>query len=143
MTPVIYEIDTWPWLTGLARRFGRDVTLADVPGEVWDEVATPGLDAVWLMGVWQRSPAGLAVAMVNDGLQRAFRRALPDLAPDDVAGSPYCVRGYRADDRLGGPAGLAVARAELRQRGLKLILDYVPNHVAPDTRPAGSAPATG
>ena len=39
---------------------------------------------------------------------------------------------YRVDDRLGGPAGLAVARAELARRGLRLILDYVPNHVAPD-----------
>lgn len=131
-TPAIYEIDTWPWLTGVARRAGRAVTLADVPGEIWDEVASPGLDAVWLMGVWERSPAGLAVAQANEGLQRAFRGALPDLQPADVVGSPYCVRRYRVDDRLGGPAGLAVAREELRKRGLRLILDYVPNHVAPD-----------
>jgi hypothetical protein len=130
--PAIYEIDTWPWLTGLARRLGRPVTLADVPAGVWDEVAVPGMDAVWLMGVWERSPAGLAVARVDDGLQRAFRHALPDLAPADVVGSPYCVRRYRADRRLGGPAGLAAAREELSRRGLRLILDYVPNHVAPD-----------
>ncbi|BCJ45757.1 hypothetical protein GCM10010168_58230 [Actinoplanes ianthinogenes] len=131
-TPAIYEIDTWPWLTGVARRLGRPVTLADVPAEIWDEIATPGLDGVWLMGVWERSPAGLAVARANEGLQRAFRAALPDLTPEDVVGSPYCVRRYRVDDRLGGPDGLAVARRELRERGLKLILDYVPNHVAPD-----------
>ncbi|GAA4942630.1 alpha-amylase [Actinoplanes utahensis] len=130
--PVIYEIGTWPWLAGLTRRYGRPVTLADVPAEVWDEIAAPGVDAVWLMGVWERSPAGLAVARENELLQRAFRAALPDLAADDVVGSPYCVRRYRADDRLGGPDGLAAARAELRRRGLKLILDYVPNHVAPD-----------
>lgn len=130
--PAIYEIDTWPWMTGLSRRFHRPVTLADVPGVVWDEVAARGMDAVWLMGVWERSPAGLAVARVNDGLQRAFRNALPDLTAEDVVGSPYCVRRYRADERLGGPAGLAIARAELARRGLKLILDYVPNHVAPD-----------
>ncbi|GAA2673979.1 alpha-amylase family glycosyl hydrolase [Actinoplanes palleronii] len=131
-TPAIYEIDTWPWLVGLGRRLGRTVTLSDVPGEVWDEVAAPGMHAVWLMGVWERSPAGLAVARADEGLQRAFRHALPDLTPEDVVGSPYCVRRYRADERLGGPAGLATARAELRRRGLKLVLDYVPNHVAPD-----------
>ncbi len=126
MNPVIYEIDTWPWLASLG------VTLAEVPGAVWDEVAAPGLDGVWLMGVWERSPAGLAVARSNEELQRSFREALPDLASQDVAGSPYCVRRYRVDDRLGGPEGLAVARAQLRERGLKLYLDYVPNHVAPD-----------
>ncbi|GGN77341.1 hypothetical protein GCM10010112_50260 [Actinoplanes lobatus] len=131
-TPVIYEIGTWPWLTGLSRRFGRPVTLADVPGEVWDEIAVPGIDAVWLMGVWERSPAGLALAQHNEDLQRSFREALPDLAPEDVVGSPYCVRRYRADERLGGPSGLAAARAALRGRGVRLILDYVPNHVAPD-----------
>ena len=128
----VYEIFTWPWLTGLSRRLGRPVTLGDVPGEVWDEVAASGLDAVWFMGVWERSPAGLAVAAGNEGLQRSFREALPDYTPGDLVGSPYCVRRYRVDDRLGGPAGLAAARAELRARGLALILDYVPNHVAPD-----------
>ncbi|MBG0567162.1 alpha-amylase family glycosyl hydrolase [Actinoplanes aureus] len=138
--PAIYEIDTWPWLSGLERRLGRPLTLADVPGEIWDEVAASGLDAVWLMGVWERSPAGLEVARANESLQRAFRAALPDLTPADVVGSPYCVRRYRADDRFGGPAGLAAARAELNRRGLRLVLDYVPNHVAPDHPATGEHP---
>ncbi|WP_433829876.1 alpha-amylase [Actinoplanes sp. CA-015351] len=128
----IYEIDTWPWLEGLSRRLGRTVTLAEVPGEIWDEVAADGLDAVWLMGVWERSPAGLALAHADENLQRAFREALPDFTPDDVTGSPYCVRRYAVDDRLGGRDGLAKARAELNSRGLRLVLDYVPNHTAPD-----------
>src|SRR5262245_22845838 len=111
-TPVVYEIDTWPWLAEVRARLGRPVTLADVPAEGWDETLPPGVDAVWLMGVWERSPAGRAVAEANDDLRRAFRAALPDLRAGDVVGSPYCVRRYRADDRLGGPAGLAAARAE-------------------------------
>ena len=130
--PVVYEVDTWPWLSDLRRRFGADATLADLPHAVWDELATPGTDAVWLMGVWERSPLGLAIATEDATLRRAFRAALPDLRPEDVVGSPYCVRRYVVDARLGGPSGLAAARAELARRGLRLILDYVPNHVAPD-----------
>ncbi len=58
--------------------------------------------------------------------------ALPDLRDQDIIGSPYCVHRYVADERFGGPAGLAAARAALAARGVRLILDYVPNHVAPD-----------
>ena len=130
--PVVYEIDTWPWLTDLGLRKGRPVTLADVTGPDWDATLPDGIDAVWLMGVWERSPAGLDIARQNAGLQASFRTALADLADDDVVGSPYCVRRYVVDDRLGGPAGLAAARAALGRRGLRLVLDYVPNHVAPD-----------
>jgi hypothetical protein len=129
---VIYEINTWPWLAGIRRRWGADRTLADIPAEAWDETIPPGTDAVWLMGVWERSPAGRAVALADEGLQRSFREALPDLRPGDIAGSPYCVRRYVVDEHLGGPAALAACRAELARRGLRLILDYVPNHVAPD-----------
>jgi len=130
--PVVYEVDTLPWLSELRRSLGPDATLADLPARVWDELAPVGTDAVWLMGVWERSPAGLAVAHRDAALQDAFRAALPDLTPEAVAGSPYCVRRYVVDAGLGGPAGLAVARAQLARRGLGLILDYVPNHVAPD-----------
>jgi hypothetical protein len=130
--PVIYEINTAVWLDGLSRAAGRRLTLAEVAGTDWDAVTPPGVDAVWLMGVWERSPAGLAVANTNPGLQASFRDALPDLRRDDVIGSPYCVRRYVADAAFGGPAALAAARAALADRGARLILDYVPNHVAPD-----------
>ena len=61
-----------------------------------------------------------------------FAAALPDLRPEDVIGSAYCIRGYELEPRFGPPEGLAAARGELASRGLGLILDYVPNHVASD-----------
>ena len=130
--PVIYEVDTAVWMGDLSRAAGRRVTLADVTGPDWDAITPDGADAVWLMGVWERSPAGLALANANPQLQASFREALPDLRPEDVIGSPYCVRRYVAADMFGGRDGLAAARAALAARGVRLILDYVPNHVAPD-----------
>lgn len=67
-------------------------------------------------------------------------RALPDFTPQDNVGSPYCVRRYVVDQRMGGPDGLATARAALAKRGMRLILDFVPNHVAPDHPWAGEHP---
>jgi hypothetical protein len=122
--PTVYELNTAVWLAG--RR------LDEVDGAAWDALAALPVDAVWLMGVWERSRAGLAIAQSDPGLAAGNRAALPDLRPEDVIGSPYCVRDYVVDERFGGPAALAQARAELAARGLKLILDYVPNHVAPD-----------
>ena len=130
--PTIYEIDTAPWLHGLGRSLGRPATLADVPGAEWDALAGLPVDAVWLMGVWQRSPIGRAIALGLPELLDGYRAALPDLHEDDVLGSPYCVRDYVVDERFGGPTGLAAARDQLRQRGIALILDFVPNHVAAD-----------
>jgi Alpha amylase, catalytic domain len=130
--PVIYEVNTAIWLGDLSRAAGRRVTLAEVPPAAWNSVTPSGIDAVWLMGVWERSPAGLALANANAGLQASFRDTLPDLGADDVAGSPYCVRRYVADAAFGGPEALAAARAALAERGVRLVLDYVPNHVAPD-----------
>jgi Alpha amylase, catalytic domain len=130
--PVLYEINTVIWLQELSRRNGRRVTLGEVPAAAWDEVALPGVDAVWLMGVWERSPAGLRIAERDEALRASWREALADLRSDDVVGSPYCVRDYVVDPVLGGPDGLAAARAELAGRGVRLLLDYVPNHVAPD-----------
>jgi len=130
--PVIYEINTWVWLHDLQRRHGRPVSLATVPTAEWDALATLGVDAVWLMGVWERSPAGRQLALDNEGLMAAFCRVLPDFEPEDVVGSPYSVRRYVVDAHLGGPEGLAAARNALRERGLRLILDFVPNHLAPD-----------
>ena len=130
--PFLYEINTWLWLSELSRKYGTDVDFSTVPSAEWDAIASHGFDAVWFMGVWERSPAGIAIANRNEGLLADFRRALPDFRAEDNVGSPYCVRRYVVDQHLGGPEGLAIARQELLNRGINLILDFVPNHVAPD-----------
>ena len=130
--PTLYEINTWVWLSELSLKSGTAVDLGSVPGAEWDAIAECGFDAVWFMGVWERSPAGIAIANQNKNLVADFRRALPDFTPEDNVGSPYCIRRYVVDAHLGGAEGLAIARQELAKRGMKLLLDFVPNHVAPD-----------
>jgi glycosidase len=127
--PAIYEIDTWVWLQSLG-----GIPLGEVPDERWAEIAGLGFDAVWLMGVWERSPAGLGIAVCDAAIMAACAQALGDSFDPiaDVVGSPYCIRDYRVDAQLGGEEGLAAARAALAAHGLGLILDFVPNHVAAD-----------
>lgn len=130
--PLVHEVFTWAWLDELSRVLGRPVDLGTIPAHVWDRIAGPGVDAVWLMGVWTRSEVGAAIARANPAMRAAHTAVLPDLRDDDVVGSAYCIRDYTVDPRLGGEDGLAVARRELAARGAGLVLDFVPNHVAPD-----------
>ncbi len=130
--PVIYEINTWVWLADLARATGNPVTLSTVADSVWDSLAELHVDFVWFMGVWQRSPASIKIARQHTGLQGELAQALPDLTAEDIVGSAYAIKDYVVAEQLGGDAGLAAARRELRSRGISLLLDYVPNHVAVD-----------
>jgi hypothetical protein len=130
--PAIYEINTWVWLSGIGAKTGCVIDLHSVPGSEWDAIAKYGFEAVWLMGVWERSPGCAAISNRNQVLLDDFRRVLPDFRPEDNVGSAYPVRRYAVDPHLGGAEGLATARRELAQRGMRLILDFVPNHVAPD-----------
>jgi hypothetical protein len=130
--PSLYEINTWVWLSELSEKYGKPIDLASIPSPEWDAIAAYGFDAAWLMGVWERSPAGIAIANKNSLLLDDFRRALPNFRPEDNVGSAYCIRRYVVDQHLGGPQALAAARNELSKRGINLLLDFVPNHVAPD-----------
>ncbi|MEB8337163.1 alpha-amylase family protein [Streptomyces endophyticus] len=138
--PVIHEVNTRVWLRETGRRLGREIGLADVPKDLWDELTPSGVDIVWLMGVWERSPQGRAIALQNPALRSAFEAAVPGIGEQDIAGSPYCIRRYEVDGALGGAVGLTAARAELDRRGVGLLLDYVPNHVAPDNPWVGEYP---
>ena len=84
------------------------------------------------MGVWERSPLGAAIARSTPSMVEPQRAALDDATDADVVGSAYCIRDYVVDPRLGGDEALAAARAALAARGVRLVLDFVPNHVAPD-----------
>src|SRR5215472_7705929 len=130
--PAIYEINTWVWLSAIGARIGHSIDLSSVPAAEWDAIARFGFEAVWFMGVWERRPACIAISNQNKVRLDDFRRALPDFRPEDNVGSAYSVRRYVVDSRLGGKQGLATARRELSRRGMRLILDFVPNHVAPD-----------
>ena len=86
--PVVYEINTWAWLEELSRQAGRFITLANVPQAELERIASYGFDAVWLMGVWERSPEGRKVARELPGLQQEYRNALPDYSRRRRGGLP-------------------------------------------------------
>jgi hypothetical protein len=130
--PILYEINTRQWLADLSSRAGREITLADVDDEELVRLQQRGVTHVWMMGVWPTGPKSRKEAVTLEVLRRAYDDALPGWNDDDVLGSPYAVGAYRVWPLIGGDAGLEVFRKKLALRGMKLILDFVPNHMGLD-----------
>jgi hypothetical protein len=120
------------WLNVLSQNLGRPATLDDVPDADLDWLVEAGFGLVYFMGVWRTGPAGRAVSREDPKLREEFLRVLPDLTEDDICGSCFAVAGYRISEAIGGDEALARLHARLNHRGLGLILDFVPNHTAPD-----------
>ena len=132
MYPSLYQINTRVRLTELSRTRGRAATLDDITDAELDRVAAMGFDWVWLLSVWQTGLAGRRVSRTNPEWRREFLETLPDLTDDDIPGSGFAIAGYTVHSGLGGDSALARLRERLRKRGLRLMLDFVPNHTALD-----------
>jgi hypothetical protein len=130
--PLIIEINSFPFLSRMSQKYGKSLTLDDIPDKEWQHYAESGFDLVWLMGVWQRSPAARGLALDNSDLKRAYDLTLPGWKEQDIAGSPYAVYSYSPDSRLGSKKILSLIKKKLNDMGLGLILDFVPNHLAAD-----------
>jgi hypothetical protein len=130
--PSLFEINTRVWLRRLSREAGRPMTLAAIDDATLDGFALQGLDWIWLLGVWRTGAASRAVSRSNPAWRAEFHAALPDLTEADICGSGFAISGYEVDEALGGAAALAGFRARLAERGLRLMLDFVPNHTALD-----------
>src|SRR5512133_3453782 len=130
--PSLYQINTRVWLTELSHTLGRPATLDDVPDAELDRLAEMGFDWVWFLSVWRTGPAGQKISRENQQWRQEFKETLPDLRETDIAGSGFAITGYEVPPDLGGVGALARLRQRLAKRGLRLMLDFVPNHIALD-----------
>jgi hypothetical protein len=130
--PALFQINTRVRLAELAVKLGRPATLDDIPDADLDRLAADGFDLVWFLGVWQTGEAARRVSRSNAEWLAEYRRVLPDFREEDVCGSCFAIRDYTVHEDFGADPALARLRQRLRDRGLRLILDFVPNHMAPD-----------
>jgi hypothetical protein len=138
--PLLYEVNTRCWLKALSEAAGRPMTLANVPETELTRWKRLGFTHVWLMGVWTTGPRARTEALRPPELRQAYDQVLPGWQEADVAGSPYAVGDYQVPAALGGEAGLSEFRRQLGRHDLKLVLDFVPNHLGLDHAWVSSRP---
>ncbi|CAN5444447.1 alpha-amylase family glycosyl hydrolase [soil metagenome] len=118
---VLIAKSTYVWLDQLSRAYGRPIrTLDAIPDEELDRLAAEGLSGLWLIGVWERSPASQRIKQMRGN-------------PEAVA-SAYSLMDYRISADLGGEEAFAALRERAWVRGLRLACDMVPNHMGIDSR---------
>jgi glycosidase len=130
--PCLYRINTRVWLGRLSRDAGKRVTLAEIDDKTIDGWAETGFDWIWLPSVWQTGPVGRRISRSNPEWRAEYKTVLPDLSEDDICGSGFAITGYAASDAAGGETAMASFRERLARRDIRLMLDFVPNHTAPD-----------
>ena len=134
--PILYEISTRPWLYELSQKYGKSITkIKDIPTTEFDNLKKSGIEIVWMMGVWKLGTYGLEFDRKQD-----YSGVLPDWTKDDVIGSPYSITEYECNPDIGTNDDLVWLRKQINSRGMKLMLDFVPNHSAVDAPTASSNP---
>lgn len=128
MNPLLYQLNPRTYLTGVSSRVS---TLDDIPETFLKQLSSQAVDWLWLLGVWQISPASQVISR-SQYFRDELLAALPDLSDADIGGSPFAISGYHTDPALGGDGALARFRERLSGHGIKLMLDFIPNHVGLD-----------
>jgi glycosidase len=113
---VLIAKNAYVWLDQLSKEYQESITRLDqVPDQELDRLSRSGFSGLWLIGIWERSPASQRIKQMCGN-------------PDAVA-SAYSLYDYTIAHRLGGDEAYDDLRARAWQRGVRLAADMVPNHV--------------
>jgi glycosidase len=117
---VLLAKTVYVWLDQLGKKYGRAIaTLEQIPDEELDMLARWGFNGLWLIGIWERSPAS--------------RRIKQKCGNPEALASAYSLFRYEIAADLGGEKALQDLKQRAAARGIRLATDMVPNHMGIDS----------
>src|SRR5215467_9808359 len=111
----LYEVNTRGF-------FGR---FDEITSDWLSEVSGLGFNAVWLMGAWKIGPGSKAVSKVIS---------------NQFEGSHFAISDYEFSPELGGRDAYLAFLSRGHNAGLRVLLDFIPNHMGVDCPWIGEDP---
>ncbi|WP_263376957.1 alpha-amylase family protein [Granulicella aggregans] len=119
-TVVMIAKSTYVWLEQLSKKYQRHIHRLDqIPGEELGVLAERGINALWLIGLWERSTASQTIKRL--------------MGQHDAVASAYSLKDYRIAEDLGGTYAYERLRDLAGRYGIRLASDMVPNHMGIDS----------
>lgn len=113
---ILLAKNSYVWLDQLSKKYQRAITRLDqIPDEELDRLARWNFTALWLIGLWERSPASQRIKQLTGN---------PEAVP-----SAYSLFDYEIANDLGGEEAFQNLKTRAWQRGIRLAGDMVPNHM--------------
>jgi hypothetical protein len=117
---VLIAKSTYVWLEQLSQKYQRHIYRLDqIPDEELKLLASRGITALWLIGLWERSTASQTIKRLR--------------GHGDAVASAYSLKGYQIAEDLGGESGYQNLRDRAAATGIRLASDMVPNHMGIDS----------
>ncbi len=127
--PRLFEVNTRVWI----KQFEKGTTLSKVPIQYFKNLAGLGIDVIWFMGIWKTCTNLVEKCCFSVELVSGYSRSLKDWRKEDVIGSPFAIDVYEVSPELGDISDLIELRSMLNSLGIKLMLDFIPNHFGADS----------
>jgi len=112
---ILLAKNAFVWLDQLSKKYQREINRLDqVPDEELDQLARWNFNGLWLIGIWERSPASKRIKHIMGNI--------------DAVASAYSLYDYHIAYDLGGDEAYHNLNERAKARGLRLASDMVPNH---------------
>jgi len=117
---VLIAKNTYVWLDQLSKNYQRPITRLDqIPDEELERLRRWGFTGLWLIGLWERSPASKRIKQMRGN--------------PEAEASAYSLYNYTIAQDLGGEVAYQNLRTRTWQHGIRLASDMVPNHMGIDS----------
>ncbi|MEO0185140.1 MAG: alpha-amylase family glycosyl hydrolase, partial [candidate division WOR-3 bacterium] len=112
---------TYVWLYQLSKKYNREIrNLNEIPDEELRLLSDWGFNALWLIGIWERSKASAKIKRLCGN-------------PEAIA-SAYSVYDYIIARELGGDEAFNDLKRRALGYNIRIAVDMVPNHTAIDSK---------